>query len=69
MSETTSITENVILTPNTDDRFNGSQPQPDIWESQSGMLTPNSGSFQNILEDSSLVIRLICPLCPFGQKP
>lgn len=47
MSETTSITENVILTPNTDDRFNGSQPQPDIWESQSGMLTPNSGSSQN----------------------
>ena len=69
MSETTSITGGVICTPDTDDRFSGFQSQPDIWESQSGMLTPNSGNSLSLSEDSSLVISLACPLCPSGRKP
>ena len=69
LSGTTSITESVIFTPITDDRLGGFRSRPDTWESQSGMLTPNSGSSQPLLEDLSLVMRLTCPLCPFGRKP
>lgn len=69
VSGTTSITESVIFTPITDESFGGFRSPPDTWELQSGMLTPNSGSSQPLLKDSSLAMRLTCPLCPVGRKP
>ena len=69
ISRTTSIKESVIFTPITDNGFGGFPSPPYTWESQSGMLTPNSGSSLPLSEDISLVIRLIYPLCPFSRKP
>ena len=69
MSRTTSITKSIIFTPITDDSFGGFPSPPDSWETQSGMLTPNSGSSSPLLEELSLAMRLTCPLCPFGRKP
>lgn len=68
MSGTTS-TESIIFTPITDDGFNRFQFPPDTWEPQSGILTPNSESSQSLSEDLPLVMRLTCPLCPFGRRP
>lgn len=53
MSETTSITESIIFTPNTDDRFSWFRSQPGIWEFQSGIITSNSGMSQSLSEDLS----------------
>lgn len=69
VSRSTSITESIIFTPMTDDSFGGFPSPPHTWEPQSGMLTPNSGSFPSSLDNLSLAMCLTCPLCPFGRKP
>lgn len=69
VSRSTSITESIIFTPMTDDSFGGFPSPPHTWEPQSGMLTPNSGSFPSSLDGLSLPMCLTCPLCPFGRKP
>ena len=69
VSETTSITESVIYTPITEDSFHGLRSPSDTWGHRSGMLTPNSGDSQPLLNDLSIAMRLTCPLCPVGRKP
>ena len=62
------ITESIIFTPMTNNSFGGFPSLPHTWEPQSGMLTPNSGSFPSLLADLSLAMCLTCLLCPSGQK-
>ncbi|MCJ1465216.1 hypothetical protein MMC07_003832 [Pseudocyphellaria aurata] len=83
VSETSSTTESLVLTPLTDDSFGEIQSLPGYWEPRpgiltpgsgiltpgSGILTPGSGISQPLLDGSSFATRLTCPLCPSGRKP